>query len=80
VGEEIPIIGSTQLTGIQTTIDTTAGYVGFGPNTCSPPEDSPHCHGHWPPRSIGLENHIPPIPLLLVCLFACFYLLINTSV
>ncbi|XP_059455629.1 protein ASPARTIC PROTEASE IN GUARD CELL 2-like [Corylus avellana] len=74
------IIGNTQLIGIQTSFDTTAGYVGFGPNICSPPEDSPHCHGHWPPRSIGMENYITPNPLLLVCLFTCFYLLINTSV
>ncbi|XP_059453349.1 protein ASPARTIC PROTEASE IN GUARD CELL 2-like [Corylus avellana] len=70
------IIGNTQLAGIQTSFDAEAGYVGFGPSICGPPESSPHCHGHWPPRrSIALENYIPPNPLFL-CLFTCFYVLI----
>jgi hypothetical protein len=75
--DTVSVIGNTQLIGIQTSFDTTAGYVGFGPSICSPPEDSPQCHGHWPPRSIALENYIPPNPLVLVCLFLCFYMLIN---
>jgi hypothetical protein len=29
------IIGNTQLLGIQTSFDTAAGYIGFGPSTCS---------------------------------------------
>jgi hypothetical protein len=64
------IIGNTQLAGIQTTFDPAAGYIGFGPNTCGTLENSPHCHGHWPARSIALENS--PNPLLLVC-----FLLVN---
>jgi hypothetical protein len=64
------IIGNTQLAGIQTTFDPAAGYMGFGPSTCGTPENSPHCHGHWPARSIALENS--PNPLLLVC-----FLLVN---
>jgi hypothetical protein len=44
--------------------------MGFGPSTCGTPENSPHCHGHWPARSIALENS--PNPLLLVC-----FLLVN---
>jgi hypothetical protein len=70
------IIGSTQLAGIETSFDTTAGYIGFGPNTCGSPENSPFCHGLWPTRSrsIALGNYIPPNPFLLVCLFICFYL------
>jgi hypothetical protein len=72
----IIIIGNTQLAEIQTSFDIVARFVGFGPSICGPPESSPHCHGHWPPRrSIALENYIPPNPLFL-CLFACFYVLI----
>jgi hypothetical protein len=59
------IIGNTLLIGIQTSFDTVARYVGFGSNICSPLEDSPHYHGHWPPRSIALENYTPPNPLLV---------------
>jgi len=64
------IIGNTQLAGIQTTFNPAAGYMRFGTSTCGTLKNSPHCHGHWPPRSIALEN--PPNPLLLVCLFTCF--------
>jgi len=70
INDTIFIIGNTQLAGIQTTFDPTAGYMGFGPSTCGTLENSPHCHGHWPARSIALENS--PNPLLLVCLFTCF--------
>jgi hypothetical protein len=70
------IIGNTQLAGIQTSFDAEAGYVGFGPSICGPPESSPYCHGYWPPRrSIGLENCIPPNPIFL-CIFTYFYVLI----
>jgi hypothetical protein len=48
------IIGNTQLAGIQTSFDTSVGYMGFGPSTCGIPEDSHVCHRHWPLKNIGL--------------------------
>jgi hypothetical protein len=75
------IIGNTQLLGIQTSFDTAAGYIGFGPSTCSPPESSPDCHGHgpprqWPPRSIALRN-LYSSKSIITCMFISMFFFVN---
>jgi len=60
------ILGNTQLAGIQISIDTAAGLVGFGPNICGDPKNSPHCDGSCTPSwNQTVQRNNSPYPLLV---------------